>query len=61
MGRWDFEVTAYYRKGGVAMITTHVGEHSKDMEVAAFRSRPEIGYVKVRDLRLSKLPPRFEP
>lgn len=50
----DFEVTAYYRHGGLAMITVHKGERSKDMEVSVFRSRPEIGRVVVRDLRLTR-------
>lgn len=54
MSNWDFEVTGYYKDGGRAFITVHKGEHSKDMEVSAARSRPEIGRVEVRDLRLTK-------
>ncbi len=48
----DFEVKAYYREGGaLAMHTWHTTPHSKDMEVSAFRSRPEIGRIEVLDRR----------
>lgn len=52
MAQPDFEVKAYYRDGGaLAMHTWHIGEHSKDMEVSVFRSRPEIGRIEVLDRR----------
>lgn len=53
--RWEYEVTGYYKRGGRAFVTTHVGEWSKDMEVAAAKSRNDIGRVEVRDLRLTKI------
>jgi len=63
MPHWDYEITAYYNSRGaapgeVAMITTHVGEASRDMELSVFRSRDDIGEIKIRDLRLTRLPPR---
>jgi hypothetical protein len=56
VSNWDYEVTGYFKDGRKAFITTHRGEHSKDMEVAAARSRDDIGRVEVRDLRLSERP-----
>lgn len=61
MSNWDYEITAYYNSRGaapgkIAMITTHRGEHSRDMELSAFRSRDDIGEIKVRDLRLTRMP-----
>lgn len=47
-----FEVKAYYHKGGgLAMHTWHTTEVSKDIELAAFRSRREIGRIEVLDRR----------
>jgi hypothetical protein len=65
MGHWDYEITAYYNSRGaapgrVAMITTHRGEASRDIELAAFRSRDDIGEIKVRDLRLTKAQPNAQ-
>lgn len=57
MNGWQFEVQAYYREGGgLAFITRHSSEVSKQIEVQAAQSRPEIGRVVVRDLRLSRGP-----
>lgn len=61
MPHCDYEIIAYYNQRGaapgqIAMITTHVGEHSRDVELAAFRSRDDIGEIKVRDLRLTRMP-----
>lgn len=57
--KWDWQVTCYYGEkakppqvpGELAIQTVHVGESSRDMEVAAARSRPEIGVIDVVQLR----------
>lgn len=53
------EVRAFYRldaepprqAGGMAFHTWHVGLHSAQTEVAAARSRPDIGRVEMREVR----------
>lgn len=54
--RWDWQVTCYYnntvkppkKPGDLAIQTVHVGTSSKDMEVQAARSRPDIGEIDVK-------------
>ena len=47
----DFEIKAYFKNGSLAMHTWHQGEHSRDMELAVFRERSDIGKIEVFDLR----------
>lgn len=57
--KWDWQVTCYYSDkaqpprvpGELAIQTVHVGEASRDVEIAAARSRPEIGTIDVVRLR----------
>lgn len=47
----DYFVRAYNRDGSLYMETWHVGDHSKDMEVAAHRSRDPSCRIEVVDRR----------
>lgn len=52
----DFEVRSFYNSLGAApgqmnIHTWHVGEASRDVEIAASKSRPDIGRVEWRDVR----------
>jgi hypothetical protein len=52
---WDWVVRCYYgdnvrpprTAGGLAIETVHRGDSSKDVEVAAARSRADIGAIDV--------------
>jgi len=52
-GRWEYTIRAYFppnQGGGLALETVHVGTHSRDMEIAAFRTRMgrgEISHIEV--------------
>jgi hypothetical protein len=56
--RYRWVVTCYYtddveppkRPGGLAIETVHATESSRDVEVLAAQSRPDIGVVDVADL-----------
>ena len=53
--RWSWQVTCYYNDtvkpprtpGDLAIQTVHADEASRDMEVEAVRSRPDIGVIDV--------------
>lgn len=54
---WDYRLRFYYGKrakrpkipGRLALETVNRGARSRDMDIAAGRSRPEIGRIEVRD------------
>lgn len=43
-----YEVQAFYKNGAMAFHTWNIGQMSRDMEIAAARSRPDIGRVQWR-------------
>ena len=44
-----YEVQAFYKADGrMAFHTWNIGQHSRDTEIAAAHSRPEIGRVQWR-------------
>lgn len=65
----DYEIKAYYanrpregkRPGEMAMHTWHIGEHSRDMEIAVFLARDDIAYIDVIDCREHKTERRSRP
>lgn len=52
-GKWHYTIKAYAatnQGGGLVMETVHVGTASRDVEIAAFRTRMarrEISYIEV--------------
>jgi hypothetical protein len=52
-GQWEYTIRAYYppnKGGGLAIETVHVGQASRDIEIAAFKTRMargEIGHIEV--------------
>ncbi|MGY8665716.1 hypothetical protein Q3C01_25615 [Bradyrhizobium sp. UFLA05-109] len=60
---WRWRVSAFYgiddpdngrRRGMCAIATTHATEPSLMVELAAFRQRPDIGWVDIVDLQTSE-------
>jgi len=57
--KWEWSVRCWYGSGvkrpktpfGLAIETVHVGTLSRDMEIAAGKSREDIGQIEMRDLR----------
>lgn len=43
-----YEVQAFYKDGRMAFHTWNIGQFSRDMEIAAARSRPDIGRIQWR-------------
>ncbi|MGY8677296.1 hypothetical protein Q2941_05695 [Bradyrhizobium sp. UFLA05-153] len=60
---WRWRVSAFYavedpdngkRRGMCAIMTTHATEASLMIELAAFRSRADIGWVDIVDLNTNE-------
>jgi hypothetical protein len=55
MSRWEWKVRGYYndsveppkKPGELALEVVLMDDHSKDMEVRAFKSRKDIGHIDV--------------
>lgn len=62
--RWEWRITAWYAPDvmppksplGLAMQTIHVDDHSKDIELAIFLAREDIGDIFVEKLHTDNYP-----